>query len=53
VPNIKRDFITLREINHSAICHYKALYIKMEQRTAFLVMEYLPLPNIANYRPES
>lgn len=52
ILTMKRDFITLKGLNHPSICKYKALYIIKEQRTAYLVMEYLPLPSLEHYQPE-
>ena len=46
---LKQDFITLKELNHPAVCSYKALYLRQEQRTAFLIMEYLPFPSLDKF----
>ena len=46
ILTMKRDFITLKEMNHPNICRYKALYIQLQQRTAYLVMEYLNMPSL-------
>ena len=43
---MKKDFIILKELDHPNICSYKALYIEQEQRTAYLVMQYLPFPSL-------
>ena len=53
ILNIKKDFITLKELNHPSICHYKALYIKRDIRVAYLVMEYLPFPTLEDFSIES
>ena len=50
---MKRDFITLKELHHPSICRYKALHIQQSSRTAYLVMEYLPLPSLADLRIEN
>jgi serine/threonine protein kinase len=47
---MKRDFITLRELHHPSICRYKALYFENDQRTAYLVMEYIQLPSLDKVR---
>lgn len=46
ILGLKRDFITLKELNHSSVCRYKALYFDQNQRGAYLVMEYLPYPSL-------
>ena len=45
IVTIKRDFITLKELNHPNIIRYKALYVEQEKRTAYLVMEYVSFPS--------
>ena len=39
----------LRELNHQAICRYKALYFDKDYRSAFLVMEYLPFQSLEQF----
>lgn len=43
----------MKDLKHNSICHYKALYFDKNQRVAYLVMEYLPFPNLADYKPAS
>ena len=50
ILTMKKDFITLKEFNHPSICHYKALYILKEQRTAYLIMELIELPCLSEVK---
>ena len=41
----------LKELNHSSVIRYKGLYFDRSlRRLAYLVMEYLPLPSLADYK---
>lgn len=43
---MKKEFIALKELNHSSLCRYKGLYIKKKMRTAYLVMEFCEFPSL-------
>jgi calcium-dependent protein kinase len=49
ISSFKKDFITLKELNSPYICKYKGLYFEANGRAAYLVMEYLPFPNLNDY----
>ena len=53
IVTIKRDYITLKELDHPSICKYKALYIEKSSRVAYLVMEYVPYPPLDRKSIES
>lgn len=53
ILELKKSFIIMKELKHNSICHYKALYFDKNQRVAYLIMEYLPLPSLADYKPTS
>lgn len=44
---LKRSFIIMKELSHPSICNFKALYLGNQQKVAYLVMEYLPYPSLA------
>ena len=46
IRQLRKDFITLKELNSSFICKYKGLYFDNTERVAFLLMEYLPYPSL-------
>ena len=53
VQQLRKDFITLKELNSNYICKYKGLYFDETERVAFLVMEHLPFPSLEKYRPKA
>lgn len=47
---LKKNFLAIKDLNHPNIIKYKALYFDKKKRTCFLVMEYLPFPNLLEIR---
>lgn len=41
LPHLKSNFLLVSRLRHPHIVHYESLYIDMQKRTAWLVMEYL------------
>jgi len=50
VLRFRKDFITLKELDHPSICRYKGLYFDGDERLGYLVMEYMPFPSLADYQ---
>lgn len=46
IRELKKNFIFMKELEFPGVIQYKALYFDHEKRTTYLVMEYLPLPNL-------
>jgi serine/threonine protein kinase len=53
VLRFRKDYIFLKELNHPSICTYKGLYFEENERLAYLVMEHLPFPSLAEYTIKS
>jgi cyclin-dependent kinase-like len=47
ILELKRNFINLKELRHSSIIRYKALYLDLKQHCAYLVMECFDKPSLA------
>lgn len=42
----RKNFLTMKCLNHENILKYRALYLDKAKRTSYLVMEYLPYPTL-------
>lgn len=47
ILELKKNFIYLKELHHSSIIEYRALYFDPKQRCTYLVMEYFNHPSLA------
>jgi serine/threonine protein kinase len=52
VLELKKSYINLKELDHPSIIKYRALHIDQDQHCAFLVMDYIPYPSLADYQPK-
>ena len=46
---LKKSYINLKALDHPSIIKYRALHIEKEQHCAFLVMDYIPHKDLAEY----
>lgn len=51
--SIKTNFINIRQLKHSNIIKYKALYLNPKMRLCHLVMEYTPFPPLKQNMDEN
>jgi serine/threonine protein kinase len=49
VPILKKNFMDMRQLNHSNIVQYKALYLDLERHLAHLIMEFVSLPSLMSH----
>jgi len=43
----------IRQLRHPHIIDYKMLFFEMKNETCYLVMEYLPYPNLVEFKINS
>ena len=46
----RKNFLTMKCLNHKNILKYRALYLDKPKQTSYLVMEYLPYPTLRGLR---
>lgn len=50
ILELKRNFINIKNLRHSSIIKYYALYFDLNKRLAYLVMEYFPFDNLSDHQ---
>ena len=43
---LKKNFMAIKGLNHPGVIKYKALYLDLCKHICYLVMEYVPHPNL-------
>jgi serine/threonine protein kinase len=43
---LKKNFLNIKQLRHSSIIKYHALYFDLKKSISYLVMEYFPFPNL-------
>lgn len=43
---LRKNFMNVKSLKHKAIIKYKAMYLDLCKHIAYLVMEYVPHPNL-------
>ena len=43
---LKKNFKTIRALDHPNIIKYRAMYLDLRKHTCYLVMDYLKMPNL-------
>jgi len=46
ILELKRNFISIKNLRHPSIIKYHALYFDLNKHLAYLIMEYFPFENI-------
>jgi hypothetical protein len=44
--NLKRNFISIKHLDHPDIIKYKAFYYNIKKHISYLIMEYWPFQNL-------
>lgn len=47
ILELKKNFISIKQLRHPSIIKYHALYFDLKKSIAYLVMEHFPFPNLA------
>ena len=48
ILELKKNFLSIKQLRHSNIIKYHALYFDLKKSIAYLVMEHFPFPNLAD-----
>ena len=43
---VKRNFVYIKDLDHENIIKYKACYLDLQKEKIYIVMDYLPYPNL-------
>ncbi len=46
ILELKRNFISIKNLRHPSIIKYHALYFDLNKHLAYLIMEYFPFQNL-------
>lgn len=47
---LKKNFRSIRKLDHPNIIKYQAMYLDLKKHTCFLVMDYLDMPDLLSFR---
>jgi serine/threonine protein kinase len=53
ILSLKKNFLTVRALQHPNIIKYRAIYLDMKKHLSYLVMEYLSLPSLDKFVMEN
>jgi len=48
---LKKNFTDIKALRHEKIIRYRALFFEMKTETCYLVMEFLPFPDLLHLPP--
>jgi nitrate reductase gamma subunit len=48
ILELKKNFLSIKQLRHPSIIKYHALYFDLHKGIAYLVMEHFPYPNLAH-----
>jgi len=48
ILELKKNFLSIKQLRHSNIIKYHALYFDLKKNITYLVMEHFPFPNLAD-----
>ena len=50
ILELKRNFLSIKQLRNQSIIKYHALYFDLRKGLAYLVMEYFPYPNLSELK---
>lgn len=53
ILELKRNFLSIRQLRHPSIIKYHALYFDLKKLVAYLIMEHFPYPNLTDLLPQN